>query len=858
MDLISCPGKGWSGEEYRVSVHCWLALPPADLMQLRSYPVDAQTKSSPFVAALGVGAFTQGVLSALKADGARVATYLTRDYAHHGPGLVGPVFDSALEPNPCPIFRTDRPDLVLPMSIEWRRSPWADEFLTLGIPFLCPTGAGLDLELDRDFARRLCQRFGVAFPTAFVARDQAEAEALVRQHGKPFVLKNPRCGPSTPIHTIVCETVEDTLGWLPRLDYADGVFLQEYLGRAEAGHIALVSAGEIHSLVTNQEYKRAFDGDMGVVAGAPMGGLIERDPEDRHGLCRDLLRPLLPWFREVDFHGPVQVTAIRHGGRWHVLEYNVRLGITSGPMICRMLANPLETLMACARNEPLSPQWREGRRFGCSVTLAGYGYPFTKMEGPRVPVVRRPAILVRPETAKNLPGKDTEVLWNEVALSEAGELEATGHRLCDVASLAPTLSAAIAATYAEIGQWRSLGSYFRRDVGQSLWPPGVGAAGPRVETVPVRAAWIEIDHAQLQRNFEAIVERARESNPDQPAQILFVVKDDGFGHGAVQTSHTALASGASRLAVATVGEALELRQGGIDAPILVYGERSPDELVECLKHGLTVCVNELATPTLLGKLAMELGMKARVHLKMSTGMNRHGVDWESVAEIGAAVGRIPGIEIEGVFSHFVMADAADHTVSLEQVERFRQAVGRLKNAGVRPVLRHLCNSGGFLNFPQAHFDMVRLGILPLGWYPSDDLPEVHGLAPIMSVKARVALVREIAAGQTVGYGRRYRAEKTRRIAVLPIGFGDGYPRLLNTGCVLLHGRRVPIRGGVTMDAIMVDVTDLPEVVAGDEAVLMGGQGGEQISVHELAGAANTVSYDILVRWSSRMERIHLR
>ena len=810
--------------------------------------VDAQSSSSSLVVALGVGAFTQGVLSALRDDGARVATYLTRGYAHHGPSLVGPVVDQADVPDPCDWLARERPALVVPMSIEWAQRPWAKRFLDLGLPFLCPTGEGLKLELDRDFARVLCERFGVAFPRAFVARDQAAAEALVREHGRPFVLKNPLCGPNSPIHTIVCETVEDTLGWLPRLDYADGVFMQEYLGRAEAGHIALVSGGEIHSLVTNQEYKRAFDGDMGVVAGAPLGGLIERDPEDRYGLCEELLRPLLPWFREVNFHGPVQVTAIRSGGHWQVLEYNVRLGITSGPMICRMLANPLETLIACASNRPLSPRWREERRFGCSVTLAGYGYPFTKMEGPRVPVVRRPGI----------PAQPADVLWNEVALSASGQLEATGHRICDVTALASTLSAAIHAAYAEIGQWSSLGSYYRRDVGQSLWPPGAGAAGPRVETVPLRSAWIEVDHAQLQRNFAAIRRQAEAANPGKAAEVLLVVKDDGFGHGAVETSRTALASGAKRLAVATLGEGLELRRGGIDAPILVYGERAPEDLAECVKHGLTVCVNDLSTPTELGRLARGFGLRSKVHLKVSTGMNRHGVDWEATAILGKSIAEIPGIELEGVFSHFAMSDAADPAFSLEQIERFRQAVGRLKNAGVRVPLRHLCNSGGFLNFPQAHFEMVRLGLLPLGWYPSSHVPTLEGLAPVMTVKARVALVREVAPGETVGYGRRYRAEMVRRIAVLPVGYGDGYPRLLNTGCVLLHGRRVPIRGGVTMDAIMVDVTELPGVAAGDEAVLMGSQGAEHISVHELAGAANTVSYDILVRWSSRMERRHMR
>jgi alanine racemase len=838
------------------------------------FPVDTKTESHPYVLALGVGAFTQGVLGALKADGARVATYLTRDYAHYGPKLVGPVFDQREHPNPCPLLAADRPDLVVPMSIEWCQRPWAKEFLDLKIPFLSPTGDALELERDRDFARQLCQRFGVVFPLSFVAANLAEAEALLRKHGRPFVLKNPVCGPNSPIHTIVCETVEDTLGWLPRLDYADGVFMQEYLGRAEAGHIALVSGGEVHSLVTNQEYKRAFDGDMGVVAGAPLGGLIERDSEDRYGLGLELIRPLLPWFREVNFHGPVQVTAIRHGGRWQVLEYNVRLGVTSGPMVCRMLENPLETLLACAKNEPLAPRWRDGLRYGCSVTLAGYGYPFTSLEGPRVPVIQcRAGFQPASDRQDACP---TLVLWNEVALSATRQLEATGHRICDVTALAPTLEAAIANAYDEIGQLRCLGGYYRRDVGQSLWPPGVGAAsdlrGSRGHEAPseradqselpyvgcyeggIRAAWIEVDLGQLQQNFQAITAHAKRSNPSHPAQVLFVVKDDGFGHGAVEVSRVAVASGATHLAVVAVGEALELRRAGIDAPILVFGERTLDELADCVRHGLTVCVNELRIPQALSRLAGGLGLATKVHLKVNTGMNRYGVHWSKAAELAAAITRLPGIELEGVFSHFAMSDAEDKTFSMEQLSRFHEVLSDLDEIGIRPKLRHLCNSGGFLNFPEAHFDMVRLGLLPLGWFPSSSVPVLDGIRPVMTVKTRVAVIREVGPGDSVGYGRRFKAEERRRIAVLAIGYGDGYPRLVNVGCALIRGQRASVRGGVTMDAMMVDVTEVPGVAAGDEAVLMGRQGDELISAHELAGWANTVSYDVLVKWSHRMER----
>ncbi len=819
--------------------------------------------SPPYVLALGVGAFTQGVLAALKAGGARVATYLTRDYAHYGPGLIGPVFDAQVHPNPCPLLRQDRPDLIIPLSIEWNERPWAEEFLRLGIPFLCPTGAALELERDRDLARRLCARHGIAFPTAFVAPDQAAAMALVRERGRPFVLKNPICGPNSPIHTLVCETVEDTLAWLPRLDYADGVFLQEYLGRAEAGHIALVSAGEIYPLVTNQEYKRAFDGDMGVVAGAPLGGLVERDPEDRHGLCRELLQPLLPWFREVNFHGPVQVTAIRHEGRWHVLEYNVRLGVTSGPLICRLLANPLATMLACARNEPLAPRWHPDRVYGCSVTLAGYGYPFTTLNGPRVPITRRPdeAALTPVDASDCLPPagtSDTEVLWNEVALSPDGRLEATGHRLCDVASVTPTLAAALAGAYAGIGRLHCLGSYYRRDIGQSLWPPGAGAAGGRIETpLALRSAWLEIDLGQLGRNVDVLQAQAARTNP-RPPRLLGVVKDDAFGHGAVEVSQTVVAHGVGHLAVAEVGEGIELRRAGIAAPILVFGERDPAELPACLRHHLTVAVNDERIPLALSRLAAAAGQTAKIHLKINTGMNRYGVAAADAARLARRLSALPGLELEGIFSHFAMSDAADPSFSREQLQVFRQALTDLEAHGLRPPLRHLCNSGGFLNFPAAHFDLVRLGLLPLGLFPSPHPPRLAGLAPVMTVKARVALVRDVAAGDSIGYGRKFKAPTPRRIAVLPLGYGDGYPRFANLGHVLLRGQRAPIRGGVTMDALMVDVTDIPSVAPGEVAVLLGPQEADAISAHDLAGWAGTVSYDVLVGWSRRLERKYRR
>ena len=171
--------------------------------------------------------------------------------------------------------------------------------------------------------------------------------------------------------------------------------------------------------------------------------------------------------------------------------------------------------------------------------------------------------------------------------------------------------------------------------------------------------------------------------------------------------------------------------------------------------------------------------------------------------------------------------------------------------------RHLANSGGFLDLPQARYDAVRLGILPLGVYPSAACRRLPGVAPVMSVKARIVALQQLAPGDSVGYGMRYTAAASRRIAVLPLGYGDGFPRVRNQGAALLHGRRAPLVGGVTMDALMVDVTDIPAAQLGDEAVLMGRQGGEEISAHEIAGLKNSVSYDVLCGWRARLPRVYL-
>jgi phosphoribosylamine--glycine ligase len=414
------------------------------------------------VMALGVGSFAFSVTQTLKENGADVCTYLTRDYAHFPPALAGPTYLRETHPSPVPLIKERGVELVIPQSIDWAQSPWAEDLINSGVGLLCATGEAMRIERERDFARKLCADFGIPFPASHVAQNRLEAEQILARHPAPYVIKNPLCSPTSPVHTVLCETVAETHSWLQQVDYAEGVFLQEFAGRAEAGHIALISGGEIYSLVTNQEYKRAFNGNLGIVAGAPLGGLVEVDPNDKYGLARELIHPLLPWLREVNFHGPLQVTAVKRRGQWCVIEYNIRIGVTSGAMILRLLKDPLETLLRTARNEKLALQFRDDCHFGASVTLAGYGYPFTQIKGPPVPL----------EIVTPLNQTNADVWWSEVERTAAGKLMAAGHRLGDFIGYGPDLPTALARAYENIHRVRSPGSYYRTDIGQSLWPPG--------------------------------------------------------------------------------------------------------------------------------------------------------------------------------------------------------------------------------------------------------------------------------------------------------------------------------------------------------------------------------------------------
>lgn len=369
---------------------------------------------------------------------------------------------------------------------------------------------------------------------------------------------------------------------------------------------------------------------------------------------------------------------------------------------------------------------------------------------------------------------------------------------------------------------------------------------------PLRSAWIEIDLQKLKTNFDLI-------HRDKPkhVRVLSIVKDEAYGHGAEAVSKVALKCGASFLGVSDLDEATALRDCGITAPILLLYERREAELPWCVERDLTCCVGDLNIVKKMARLAAKAGKKVPVHLKINTGMNRYGVPWDNAAPLIEAILSEPSLILEGAISHFSMSDETDKTFALLQLDRFQKVMKMLESRGIRVPLRHLCNSGGFLDLPQAHFDMVRVGILQLGVFPSQVCRRIHGIEPVMSVKARVATIQSLKPGDKVGYGMRYEATEPRRIAVLPIGYGDGFPRVRNQGFALIHGQRAPIIGSLAMDALMVDITHIPQTQLWDEVVMMGKQGNEEISVHEVAKLKNSVSYDILVSWKFRLPRVYL-
>ena len=366
-----------------------------------------------------------------------------------------------------------------------------------------------------------------------------------------------------------------------------------------------------------------------------------------------------------------------------------------------------------------------------------------------------------------------------------------------------------------------------------------------------RSAWVQVDLDQLARNWEILRREVPAS-----VSLMFVAKDNAYGLGAVEAARVALDHHADSLAVFTLGEAQELRDAGITAPILLLGERLADEVPHVLELDLEPCVGSIEMAEAFSRAGRTRGRPVPIHLKVNTGMNRFGFSWRNVDSWGPILKTLPALEFRGALSHFAQSDELDKGFARTQSQRFEGVLKCLSAQDIRPQWIHHCNSGGVLDLPDAHFNRVRVGLLAQGVYPSEVCRRLEGVLPVLSLRARLTAIQELEIGDTVGYGMRWRAERPSRIGVLSVGYGDGYPRLRNQGQALLHGRRVPIVGGVTMDALMIDLTDVPEAQLGDEAVLLGTQGTDCITVQELARLSGTVTYDVLAGFRGRLPRVY--
>ena len=366
-----------------------------------------------------------------------------------------------------------------------------------------------------------------------------------------------------------------------------------------------------------------------------------------------------------------------------------------------------------------------------------------------------------------------------------------------------------------------------------------------------RSAWVQVDLDQLARNWEILRREVPAS-----VSLMFVAKDNAYGLGAVEAARVALEGHADSLAVFTLGEAQELRDAGITAPILLLGERLADEVPHVLELDLEPCVGSVEMAEAFSRAGRTRGRPVPIHLKVNTGMNRFGFSWRNVDSWAPILKTLPALEFRGALSHFAQSDELDKGFARTQSQRFEGVLNCLSAQDIRPQWIHHCNSGGVLDLPDAHFNRVRVGLLAQGVYPSEVCRRLEGVLPVLSLRARLTAIQELEIGDTVGYGMRWQAQRPSRIGVLSVGYGDGYPRLRNQGQVLLHGRRVSIVGGVTMDALMIDLADVPEAQMGDETVLLGMQGTDCITVQELARLSGTVTYDVLAGFRARLPRVY--
>ena len=362
--------------------------------------------------------------------------------------------------------------------------------------------------------------------------------------------------------------------------------------------------------------------------------------------------------------------------------------------------------------------------------------------------------------------------------------------------------------------------------------------------------WVEVDLAAIRHNITELQALAPRS------EVMGVVKGYAYGHGNPAVARAMLQAGATRLGVARVAEAIHLRDAGITEPIHVFTEPPPRSAATMLDYDLTPTVYTAAFARELSSAATSVSRRIAVHIKFDTGMHRVGLLASDVPDAVSTLRSLHGIEIEGAWSHFAVADLPDHPFTRRQLELFRELVDEVESTGVKLRYKHMANSAATLSLPEAHFDLVRPGVAGYGLWPGAHLAGRADLRPALSLRARVNASKIVSAGERLSYGLRYELERDGRVVTVPAGYADGYDRgHSGTADVLIDGKRHRVSGTVCMDQFLVDVGD-DEIAVGSEVTLIGRDGDEQITAEELAGHIGTINYEITTRIASRVPRVY--
>ncbi len=371
---------------------------------------------------------------------------------------------------------------------------------------------------------------------------------------------------------------------------------------------------------------------------------------------------------------------------------------------------------------------------------------------------------------------------------------------------------------------------------------------------PERPTWVEIDLSAIANNTQRI-----QALVGPRVRILASLKADAYGHGALKVARTVLHNGASMIGVATVSEATPLREAGINAPMLVFGYVPHWQMREAVRLELSITLYSVEAAQALSRAAQALKKSVNVHIKVDSGMGRLGIraeEPENVLQLAQEVERLPGLVLEGIFTHFAMADSADLAHARLQLNRFRHVLEVLERKGIRPPLIHAANSAAILSLPEAHFDMVRPGIALYGLDPSAEVRLPEGFRPALSFKTQVGQVKLIPAGECISYGCTFTTDRLTTVAILPVGYADGFRRApANWGSVLIHGQEAPLLGRVCMDQCIVDVSHIPQIRVGDEVVLIGRQGQATLTAEQVAQRLGTINYEVVSEILARVPRV---